>query len=118
MSKRDYSLFLADIFDCGKKIESYAKGRTYANFLNDSMFRDAVIRNLEIIGEAAKHLPRSFRLKYPEIDWARMAGFRDIAIHEYFAVDYEIVWSIVQEGIPVLLSEIKRVIQKEQAAKK
>jgi uncharacterized protein with HEPN domain len=72
---------------------------TFEEFANDSMRADAVVRNLEIIGEAIKNIPREIRSKYPVVDWGKAAGFRDIAAHQYFGIKLDIVWSIYQNDL-------------------
>ena len=84
------------------------------------MVLDAVVRNLEIIGEAARHLPETLRLRYHEIDWRRVVGFRNIVIHEYFDVDPEIVWTIATKHLPVLkkvLEQMKSDLELEKEGK-
>ncbi|MBM4324677.1 MAG: DUF86 domain-containing protein [Deltaproteobacteria bacterium] len=71
---------------------------------------DAVVRNLEIIGEAIKKLPEDIRLKYPEVEWKKIAGLRDILIHEYFGVDHEIIWDIIQNKLPLLKEQIRQML--------
>ena len=82
---------------------------TAATFLADEKTYDAVLRNLEIIGEAAKHLPDEIRAKTPEIDWRKVAGFRDIVAHAYFGIDNRILWDIIENKIPELLRAIQKV---------
>ena len=86
MSKRDVRLFLYDILEAISKIENYTKGMSYDEFIHDEKTIDAVIRNLEIIGEAAKNIPEDAKNKYPEIPWKEIAGMRDKLIHAYFGV--------------------------------
>ena len=107
MSKRDLRLFASDMLESIEKIQKWTKGLTYEKFSQDTLIQDAVVRNLEIIGEAAKNIPDDLRLKYPAVPWKRVAGFRNIAIHDYFGVDLETVWKIVTQGT----AEIKPHIQ-------
>jgi len=109
---RDYKVGLEDILEATRKIRSYTLGFTLHTFKQDSKTFDAVVRNLEIIGEAAKSLPDSVRSKYPEIDWKRIGGLRDILIHEYFGVDAEIIWDIVENKLSAI-DEVVRNILKE-----
>jgi uncharacterized protein with HEPN domain len=99
MSKRDARLFLSDMAEAVEKIENWVRDISYEKFVADRMLQDAVVRNLEILGEAAKNIPEELRCRYSDIPWKRVAGFRDIAIHDYFGVDLEIVWKIITEGI-------------------
>ena len=80
-------------------------------FRADETLRRAFVRSLEIIGEAAKSLPEPVRLKYPEIDWKRIAGLRDILIHEYFGVDAEIVWDIVENKLNTLEDVVQNILK-------
>jgi uncharacterized protein with HEPN domain len=99
MSKRDVRLFLEDIMKAIVKVERYTAGLSFEEFENNEIVIDAVTRNLEVIGEAAKHIPLETRAGYDAIDWRKVAGFRDIAIHAYFDVDVEIVWTIVSQQL-------------------
>lgn len=75
------------------------------------MLQDAIVRNLEILGEAAKNIPEDIRSRYADIPWKRIAGFRDIAIHDYFGVDLEIVWKILTEGIVAVKPALEKVLR-------
>jgi uncharacterized protein with HEPN domain len=106
---RDYRLYLDDILSSIDKIRQYTAGTTFEDFRNDEKCMDAVIRNLEVIGEAVKNLPQEVRDKHPEPEWKKMAGIRDILAHEYFGVDAEIIWDILQNKLPVLKSQIDKI---------
>jgi uncharacterized protein with HEPN domain len=99
---RDFEVYLEDILQAIAKTRSYVAGVTRESLAQDSMRIDAVIRNLEIIGEAAKMIPESIRVEYPNIEWKKIAGLRDILAHHYFEVDLDIVWDIVQNKLPEL----------------
>ncbi|MFP5041817.1 DUF86 domain-containing protein [Parasediminibacterium sp. JCM 36343] len=94
MSSRNASLLVEDIIDSSNKILDYTQNLSFEDFINDSKTVDAVIRNFEIIGEAANRLPESFKDKHAEIDWHRIRGFRNRIVHDYFGIDYAIVWQI------------------------
>lgn len=113
MSERDYSLYLKDILGSCVKISSYSDGFTKKAFFKDSKTVDAVMRNIGIIGEAVKHLPAAFRRKHKDIEWKKIAGLRDIAIHEYFGVNKDIVWDVIKNKIPELRENINSIIEKE-----
>jgi len=100
MSKRDVRLLLGDILRAIGKIERFIAGLSFEEFEQNDQIVDAVVRNLEIIGEAAKHVPAEVRARYAAVEWKRVAGFRDIAIHAYFDVDIDIVWTIVTQQLP------------------
>ena len=104
---RDESLYLADIQESCEKVLRFTKGMTYKDFVHDDLHFDAVLRNLEIIGEAVKNISEETRQKYPNVKWRKIAGFRDIVAHEYFGIDDETVWDIVENEIPALLEIVK-----------
>jgi uncharacterized protein with HEPN domain len=106
MSKRDPRLFMTDILEAIEKVERYTAGFSFDQFEANEMVLDAVVRNLEVIGEAARYIPPTLRERYAQIEWSRVVGFRNIVIHTYFAVDVEIVWTIATQR----LSELKAVL--------
>lgn len=107
---RNESLYLADIQEACKKVLKFTKGMTYKDFVHDDLHFDAVLRNLEIIGEAAKNISEETRQKYPDVKWRKIAGFRDVVAHEYFGVNDEIVWDVVVNEIPALLKMVKKML--------
>ncbi len=109
--KRDYKLFIEDILAGILKIERFVGKMGYKDFVADDKTSSAVVRQLEIIGEAAKNIPREIRAKHKEIPWSDLAKMRDKIIHFYFGVDYEIVWKVVKERLPVLKIDIKKILE-------
>ncbi|MCL4390177.1 MAG: DUF86 domain-containing protein [Patescibacteria group bacterium] len=109
MSKRDPKLYLQDISDAISKIEAFTSGVSYDNFVRDEEKMDAIIRNLEVIGEAAKNVPPEIREKYPEIPWEKMTSTRNKVLHEYFGIDMEILWETIQEDIPSLKVKLDNI---------
>lgn len=112
MSDRNPRLLLEDIIEAADKIKLYTSGQTYDSFIEDSKTMDAVIRNFEIIGEAANRLPDNFKEKYPQIEWFRIIGFRNRIVHDYMGIDYQIVWTIIQNYLSTLVAALGK-IQKE-----
>lgn len=110
---RDFRLYLDDILQSIDKIQRYSSGISFDEFAKDDKSSDAVVRNLEIIGEAVKNIPLKIHKKYPEVEWIKMAGLRDILAHEYFGIDSAIVWDIIQNKLPPLKSYIIRIIDVE-----
>jgi uncharacterized protein with HEPN domain len=105
---RDPELYLEDIEVSCKKIIRFTQGLSFSDFISDDRTHDAVIRNLEIIGEAAKNVPTEFREKYPDVEWRAIGMLRNIVAHEYFGVNDEIIWDIVTNKIPILFEQIKQ----------
>lgn len=101
---RDWLLYLDDIVESAEKVEQFVKGRTYEAFIADKVLFDAVLFNLQVIGEAAKCLPDVARTALPDVDWSGAARFRDFVAHHYFSVDPAIVWDIVQNHSPAILT--------------
>ncbi len=106
----DYRIYLEDILDATRKVRAYTNNLSKTAFLADDKTFDAVVRNLEIIGEAAKNIPESARGNTPKIEWKKIAGLRDILIHEYFGIDGEIVWDIVQHKLPDLETAVTQLL--------
>ena len=111
MSKRDWRLFINDILECIERIEKYVSGLSYDDFIKDDKTKDAVVRNLEIIGEAANQIPMDIRERYKDIPWAQIVGLRHRLIHGYFVIDYDIVWNIISKEIPDLKIKIKEIFK-------
>lgn len=110
MRKRDYRDYIQDILDAVREIQDFIKGMDFPTFSRDRKTINAVIRSLEVMGEAAKKIPRSLREKYPDIPWKHMSGMRDKLIHEYFGIDIEMLWKVVTEEIPPLESAIQNAL--------
>ena len=108
---RDSRVYLDDILEATRKITVYTGSLSKAAFLEDEKTLDAVVRNLEVIGEAVKKLPENLRAKHSTVEWKKIAGLRDILIHEYFGLDAEIVWDIVQNKVPALDREVRTMLR-------
>ncbi len=107
---RDYRVFLDDIVAAIDKIAAFTESLSQEQFAADVRTFDAVIRNLEIVGEAAKHVPQDVRLKFPNVEWRKAAGLRDLLAHEYFAVDADIIWDVVKNKLPQLRQEVVGIL--------
>ncbi len=108
---RDPLLYLEDTIEACDKILLYTKGTSFDEFKSDSMLFDAVVRNIEIIGEAAKNVPDSIRQEVQEVPWKEIAAMRDILAHAYFGVDSEIVWDIVKTKVEPLKNHIGEYLE-------
>ncbi len=106
---RDYRLYLDDILIAIKKIEKYTKNLSLEKLKKNTLIVDAVVRNLEIIGEAVKNIPSHIKDKYPDVEWKKISGLRDILAHEYFGIDLEILWDIIKNKLPGFKTEISRL---------
>ena len=109
---REYEDYLRDLLDAIEKVQTFIKNLEFEDFKQDDKTKFAVIRGLEIIGEATKHISEEFRKKYPEVPWKDMAGMRDVLIHGYFGIDEETVWITVKEKIPQLKPSIEKILSK------
>ena len=109
MSKRSLGLLVEDIWESIEKIERYTEGMTQNSFQNDEKTSDAVVRNLEIIGEAAGRLPEDFTDRHSEIEWFKISGLRNRIVHEYFGVDLQIIWQILKKDLPAFKVSLKNI---------
>jgi len=105
--------FLDDIKEAIRRIQTYIAGVNYNQFIDDTKIQDAVVRNLEIIGEAAKNISGKIKKQYPEISWKHMAALRDRLIHHYFGINYDIVWEIITVELPKEYSLMAQINQGE-----
>lgn len=110
---RDPRFYLEDMRDCCTKVLRFTEGMTIEQLVADERTFDAVMRNLEITGEAARHVPAAIKDRHPEVEWRSIAGFRDVAIHAYPTIDEEIVWDIIRRKVPGLLDQVKRILAAE-----
>ena len=109
---RDWTFYLEDILESGLKIQQFTKGVTLDRFRGDAMIFDAVVRNLEIIGEAAKRLPDSVKASMPDIEWSKAAAFRDVIAHHYFGLNVNIVWDVVQNKVPEICEAAESLLKR------
>ncbi len=111
--KREFLDYLADIHEASENISHFIEGMTWAQFAQDQKTIYAVVRAFEIIGEAAKKVPPSVRKRHGKVPWKQMAGMRDKLIHEYFGVNYQVLWKTAQEDIPPVRRLIAKVVEQE-----
>jgi uncharacterized protein with HEPN domain len=109
MSKRSPNLLIEDIIESCYKIVDYTKGISFEEFIADPKTIDAVIRNFEIIGEAANRLPEEWKDLHQNIDWYRIREFRNRVVHDYFGIDYSIVWQIKEKYLPQLIKDVEEL---------
>jgi uncharacterized protein with HEPN domain len=107
---RDSSAYFDDILDAIGAIREYTRELNQERFGRDRKTVDAVVRNLEVIGEAVKQLPADVRSAHPDVEWQKIAGLRDILIHAYFGVDLDIVWDVVSNKLPALETRIRSIL--------
>ncbi|MBF0338959.1 MAG: DUF86 domain-containing protein [Nitrospirae bacterium] len=112
---RKTSLYLKDMLDAMTAIERFVTGIGYEEFRDDDKTSSAVIRKFEIIGEATKHITQEIRIKYPQIPWKEMAGFRDKLIHFYFGVNFELVWDTIKNVIPDVKLAIEAILRENES---
>lgn len=111
--RKDPRFFIEHILESIKWIEEYTKEISKDDFLHSTQIQDAVIRRLEIIGEAAKNMPPGLKKKHPDIPWRQVAGMRDVLIHEYFGVDLNLLWNVVKKDLPDLKRKISKILKKK-----
>lgn len=110
--KKDPKVFIGHILESIHLIEKYIDGISKEDFIKSINIQDAVIRRLEIIGEAVKNLPPKFREEYPDIQWRQIAGMRDVLIHGYFGVDLDLTWKVVKSDLPELERKVAGILKK------
>ena len=108
-SNRDWRLYADDIIECCGKVSRYLGGMSYETFAADDRTRDAVTRNIEIIGEAAKNLPDEVIARAPEIEWRKIRGMRDVVAHGYFGLDQKVVWSVATTKLAELEAAVRKL---------
>ena len=113
MPEKISAFYFEDILESIEKIRRYLGKASFNEFLENEMLIDAVVRNLEIIGEAAAHISPDTRVKYPEIEWKKIVGLRNILIHDYSGIDIEIVWDIIKNRLDLLEAKIRQALNKE-----
>ncbi|PSB49191.1 DUF86 domain-containing protein [Cyanosarcina cf. burmensis CCALA 770] len=114
---RDYKWYLEDILKSANKVRRYTWGMSFDDFIADELTFDAVIRNLEIIGEAVLNIPREVYERYPQIEWQKIGGLRNVLAHGYFKVREAVIWDIVQNNVPPLREQIEQICQLEKTPK-
>ena len=107
--KRDLNLFIEDILENINKIENFSKNLSKQELLKDELKQYAIIRAIEIIGEAVKNIPKNFREKYSNIEWSKIAGMRDVITHGYFGIDLDAVWKVIEKDLPILKKQILKI---------
>jgi len=112
--KREFILYLEDMLQSTERIEEYLGDLDFQNFKMNYLVVDAIIRNFEIIGEAAKNIPGEIQEKYPEIPWRKMIGLRNLIAHEYFGIDYEMIWEIAKNNLPRNRIDLSKIIDTEK----
>lgn len=113
--RKDSLIFIGHISESIEKIEKFIKDISKTDFEKDEMRQGAIIREIEIIGEAVRNLPKDFINKYSSIPWKQIIGMRDKLIHHYFGVDFNLIWKVIKEDIPILKKEINEILKREKA---
>ena len=107
--KRDVKLFVQDILDNINDIGEFSKNLTKEKLISSKLKQNAIVRSIEIIGEAVKNIPDSIKEKYKDVEWNKIAGARDIIIHRYFKVDLESVWDVIENDLPILKKQMEKI---------
>ena len=114
MKTRDFRDYLKDILDAIDDIDSFVDRMTYEEVVKDRKTMNAVVRSIEIIGEASKNIPERVKTKYKELPWKQMAGMRDKLIHAYFGLDTETLWQAATKNIPPLKKSIQTILKEQK----
>ncbi len=115
MNNKDNNVYVRDILECVDRVNTYIAGFDYEHFVRTRLVIDAVIRNIEVIGEACNNLSRDFRSCHPQVEWRRIIATRNVLIHGYAQVDIEIVWNIAKIELPKLKTQIEKIVGGGQA---
>jgi uncharacterized protein with HEPN domain len=110
---REWKLRISDILECVARIKEYTDGVSFEQFQSDKKTVDAVLRNLEIIGEAVRHIPETVQERYSELPWAEMRAMRNIVAHQYFGVNLNIIWNTTQSNLPPIVAKLEEILEKE-----
>ena len=110
MPSRDWRLRISDILECIDKIDRYTEGMSFEDFAADERTVDAVLRRIEIIGEATRYVPGEATDRFPDIPWEKMRGMRNVVVHEYFGVSLRIIWRTIKTQLPPLVEPLQRVL--------
>ena len=113
MSERKDADLVADISDAARRIGEYIRGMAFEEFARDTKTQDAVVRNIEIVGEAVKLLSAGFKRNHPDVPWKQMAGMRDVIIHRYFGVALDIVWRVATKDLPEAVARLQKAKAEE-----
>jgi len=117
MSERGDIEYLKDILEAIKRIQTFTRNMGQEDLLDDLKTQDAVLRNLEIIGEAVKNISSDVRSEYPDIEWRKISGMRDKIIHMYFGVNWDIVWDVIENELPKLKKEVQNCLKELEKEK-
>jgi uncharacterized protein with HEPN domain len=109
--KKDPFIFITHVLECIVDIESFSRGLSKTEFQRNKLKQSAIVRQIEIMGEAVKNIPNSFRNKYPLVEWKKITGTRDILIHQYFKIDLNLVWDVIKKELPKLKKQIKEILK-------
>ncbi|RJQ76328.1 MAG: DUF86 domain-containing protein [Desulfobacteraceae bacterium] len=108
---KDDKLYLIHIAECIEKIETYVTGLDFSTFMQKTMVQDAVLRNLQILAESTQRLSEDFKYQYSEVEWYKVAGLRNILVHDYLGIDLETVWSVVEGRLPELKAVVRAALE-------